>query len=90
MADKTNLDNQNLKGALDQFEVVRLRPRKHWLRQTATKGRNLVHLAMSFIAPMLILLVLMMCGSRRGRGNNFESQFIADNGRLGQLDRFCC
>ena len=86
MAHKTNLDDQNLKAALDKFAAVGPRPRKHRLGQTSTKERNLVHLGMYFIAPMIILLLLMMCRSRRGQGRNFGSQVVTDKGGLRCLD----
>jgi hypothetical protein len=90
MADKTNLDGQKLKAALDEFAEVGLRRRKNRLEETPTKKRKLVHVGMYFIAPMLLLLFLMMCRSRRRRGRNLGSQVFADTGALRCLERFPC
>jgi len=90
MADKTNLDGQKLKAALDEFAEVGLRRRKNRLEETPTKKRKLVHVGMYFIAPMLLLLFLMMCRSRRRRGRNLGSQVFADKGALRRLERFPC
>jgi len=90
MADKTNLDGQKVKGALDEFAEVGLRRRKNTLEETPTKKRKLVHVGMYFIAPMLLLLFLMMCRSRRRRGRNLGSQVFADKGALRRLERFPC
>ena len=65
MADRTNLNVQKLKAALDEFMEVGLRRRKNGLEQTPTKNRKLLHVGMYFIALMLLLLFLMMCKSRR-------------------------
>jgi hypothetical protein len=65
MADKTNLDVQKLKAALDEFVQVGLRQRKNRLEETPNKKIKLVHVGMYFIALMLFLLFLMMCSSRR-------------------------
>jgi hypothetical protein len=89
MADKTNLDGQKLKAALDEFAEVGLRRRKNRLEETPTKKRKLVHVGMYFIAPMLLLLFLM-CRSRRRRGRNLGSQVFADKGALRRLERFPC
>jgi len=61
IAYKTNLDGQRLKAARDEFAEVGLCGRKNRLEETTTKKRNLVHVAMYVIAPMLHLLLLMMC-----------------------------
>jgi len=61
MADKTNLDGQKLKAALDEFAEVGLCWRKNTLEKTLTKKSKLVHVGMYFIALMLLLLFLMMC-----------------------------
>jgi hypothetical protein len=90
MADKTNLDGQKLMAALDEFAEVGLRRRKNRLEETPTKKRKLVHVGMYFIAPMLLLLFLMMCRSRRRRGRNLGSQVFADKGALRHLERFPC
>jgi hypothetical protein len=65
MADKTNLDVQKLKAALDEFVQVGLRQRKNRLKETPNKKIKLVHVGMYFIALLLFLLFLMMCSSRR-------------------------
>jgi hypothetical protein len=65
MADKTNLDGQKLKAALNGFVEVGLRRRKNKLEETPTRKRKLMHVGMYFIAPMLLLLFLMMGRSRR-------------------------
>jgi len=65
MADKTNLDSQKLKSALNEFMEVGIRQRGNRLEETPTKKRNLLHIGMYFIALMLLLLFLMMCRSRR-------------------------
>jgi hypothetical protein len=44
MADKTNLDGQKLKEALNEFVGVRLRRTKNWLEDIATKKSKFVHL----------------------------------------------
>jgi len=90
MADKTNLDGQKLKAALDEFVEVDLRRRKNRLEETLTKNRKLVHVGIYFIAPMLLLLFLMICRSRRRRGTNLGSQVFADKSAFGRLDRFPC
>jgi hypothetical protein len=90
MADKTNLDGQKLKAALDEFADVGLRRRKNRLEETPIKKRKLVHVGMYSMAPMLLLLLLMMCRSRRRRGENMASQVFADKGALRHLKRFSC
>jgi len=52
MADKTNLDGQKLKAALDEFAGVALLRRKNRLEETPTRKRKLVYVGMYFIAPM--------------------------------------
>jgi hypothetical protein len=89
-ADKTILDGQKLKAALDEFAEVGLRRRKNRIDETPTKKRKFVHVGMYFIAPMLLLLFLMMCRYRRRRGRNPGSQVFADKGALRRLDRFPC
>jgi len=54
MADKTNLDGQKQRAALDEFVENGLLRRKNWLDETPTKKRKLVHVGMYFIAPMLL------------------------------------
>jgi len=90
MPDKTNLDGQNLKAALDKFAEDGLRRRRNRLEETLTKKRKLMHLGMYFIAPMLFLLFLMMCRFRRRRGRNLRSQVFAHKGALRCFDRFPC
>jgi len=65
MADKTDLDGQKLKAALDEFAEVGPHRRQKRLEETKTKKRKLVHVGVYFITPMLLLLFLMMCRSRR-------------------------
>jgi len=65
MADKTDLDGQKLKAAMDEFAEVGLRQRKNRVEDTLTTKTKLVHVGMYFIAPMLIVLFLIMCRSRR-------------------------
>jgi hypothetical protein len=90
MAEKTNLDGQKLKAALDEFTEDGLRPRKNRFEATPTKKRKLMHVGMYFIAPMLLLLFLLMCRSRRRRGRNLGSQVFADKCALRSLTRFPC
>jgi len=90
MADKTNLDGQKLKAALDEFAEVGLRQRMNRLEETPTKKRKLVHIGMYFIALMLLLLFLMMCRSRRRRGRNLGSQVFTEKGALRCLESFPC
>jgi len=52
MADKTNLDGQKLKAALDEFAGVALLQRKNRLAETPTRKSKLMHVGMYFIAPM--------------------------------------
>jgi hypothetical protein len=61
MADKTNLNGQKLKAALDEFAEVGLRRSNNRLKETLTKKRKLMHVGMYFIALMLLLPFLMMC-----------------------------
>jgi hypothetical protein len=82
MADKTNLDGQKRKAALDKFGEVGLRQMKNRLEETPTKKRKLVHGGLYCIAPMLLFLFLMLCRSRRRRGRNLGSQVVADNSEL--------
>jgi hypothetical protein len=82
MADKTNLDGQKLKAALNGFVEVGLRRRKNKLEETPTRKSKLMHVGMYFIAPMLLLLFLMMGRSRRQREGNLGSHVFADNGAL--------
>jgi len=65
VADKTNLDGQKLNAAQDEFVEVGPHRRKNRLEETPTKRTKLVHLAMHFIALMLLLLFLMMCRCKR-------------------------
>jgi hypothetical protein len=88
MADKTNLDGQKLKAALDEFGEVGLRRQKNRLEETPTKKRKLVLVVMYFIAPMLLVLFLKMCRSRRRRRRNLGSQVFADKCALRRLKRF--
>jgi hypothetical protein len=87
MADKTNLDGQKLKAALDEFVEVGLHRRKNRLEQTPRKNRQLVHVGMYCIALMRLLLFLMMCRSRRRRKRYLRSQVFADNGVLRHLEQ---
>jgi hypothetical protein len=70
MPNETNLDGQKLKAALDKFADIGFLQRKNQLEETLTKKSKLMHVGMNFIAPMLLLLVLMMCRSRWGQGTN--------------------
>jgi len=74
MADKTYLDGQNLMAALDKFAEAGLRRRKNRLADTSANKRNLIHIVMHFIAPMLLLFVRMMPRYRRRWGRNLQSQ----------------
>jgi len=78
MADKTNLNGQKLKTALDEYLEVGLCWMTNWLKYTPPKMWNLVHVGMYFIAPMLCFLPLMMCRYRRRWGRNHGSQVFAD------------
>jgi len=60
MANKTNLDGQKLKTALDEFTEVDLCRRKNRLEDIPTKKRKLLHIGMHFVARMLLLLFLMI------------------------------
>jgi len=64
MADKTNVDGQKHKAALDQFVEVGVRPGKKRINETTTKKGKFVHVGMYFIALMLLMLFLMMCRYR--------------------------
>jgi len=86
MADKTNFDGQKLKAALDEFAEVGHCRRKNRLEETLIKKRKLVHDGIYFIAPMLLLLFLMMCRSRRRRGRNLRSQVFTHKGALRRLE----
>jgi hypothetical protein len=86
MADKTNLDGQKLKTALDEFADVGLRQRKNRLEEAPTKKRKLVHVGMYFMTPMLLLLFRMMCRSRRRCGENLGSQVFSAKGALRRLE----
>jgi len=74
MADKTYLDGQNLMAALDKFAEAGLRRRKNRLADTPANKRNLIHIVMHFIAPMLLLFVRMMPRYRGRWGRNLRSQ----------------
>jgi len=65
LADKSNLDGQKLKAALDKLADVGLRQRKNRIDETQTKKRKFVYVGMYFITLMLLLLFLIMCGYRR-------------------------
>ena len=65
IADHTNLDGQKLKAPRDESAEVCLRQRKNVVNKTPTKKRKLMHIGMYFVAPMLLLLFLIMCRSRR-------------------------
>jgi len=80
MANKTNLDGQKLKVALDEFTEVGLRGRENRLKETPTRMRKLIHVGKYFIAPMLHLLFLMMYSFRRRRRRNLGLQVIAVRG----------
>jgi hypothetical protein len=90
MADKTMLDGQKLKAALDEFAEFGLRRRKNRLEETPTKKRKLMHVGMYFIALMLVLLFLVMWKSRRQQGRNLGSQVFTNKGELRCLKRFSC
>ena len=72
MGDKINLDGQKLKAALDEFTEVSLHKRKIRLEETPTKKWKPMHGGMYFSAPMLVLLFLRMCRSRRRRGRKYQ------------------
>jgi len=90
MADKTNLDGQKPKAAVDEIGEDALRGQTNRLEETPTKKRTLVHLGMYITALMLLFILLMMCRSRRRQGKNLGSQVLADNGALQRLHRFPC
>ena len=54
MANKTNLDAQKPKAALDTFADIGLRRRKNMIKDTPTYKKTLVHFGMYFITPMLL------------------------------------
>jgi hypothetical protein len=68
MADKTNLDGQTPKAALDVYAEFGRCRRKNRLEATPKKKRKLVHIGMYFITPMFLLLFLVMCRSRKTTG----------------------
>jgi len=70
MADRTNLQGQIHKVALNRLAEVGFHGRKHWLKATLTKRSRLVHDVLYFIAPMLLWLLLIICISRRQQGRN--------------------
>jgi hypothetical protein len=86
MAEKSDLDGQKLKVPLDEFVEVGLHGRNERLQETLTKNRKLVHSGMYFIAPMLLLLFLMMCSSRRRPARNLRSQVFTHKGALRPLE----
>ena len=90
MADKTNLDCQIPKAAVDEIGEDALRGQTNRLEETPTKKRTLVHLGMYITALMLLFIFLMMCRSRRRQGKNLGSKVLADNGALQRLHRFPC
>jgi len=90
MADKTNLDGQKPKTALNKFPEVALHQRENRIDKTPTKNRKFVHVGMYFIAPMLLLLFLMMCWYRRQRGWSQQSPVLATQSVLRLLDWFSC
>jgi len=65
MADKTNLDGQKLKAALDKFVESGVHEGNNMLYETATRKWNLVHIGVYFISPMWLLLFMMMGRYRR-------------------------
>ena len=90
MADKTNLDGQKLQGALDEFTGIGISRRQNRLEESPTWKRKLLQVGMYFIAPMLLLLFLMMCLTRRRLGRNLGSQVFGNNGVLQRLKLFPC
>jgi len=54
MANKTNLNGQKPKAALDIFADIGLRRRKNRINDTPTFKKTLVHCGMYFITPMLL------------------------------------
>jgi len=64
-ADKTNINCQKLKAALDECTEGGLRRRQNRLKESLTKKWTLVQGGMYFIAPMLHLIFLTMCRYRR-------------------------
>jgi len=90
MADKTNLAGQIIKAAPDELAEVGLYQMKIRPKDTVTKERNVMHIGMYFIAPMLLLLFRMMCRYRRRWGRNRGSQVFTSRGGLRCVGRFPC
>jgi hypothetical protein len=65
MADNTNLDGQYVNAAVDMFTEIGRRRRKARIEDNPTNKTCMMHLGMYFIAPMLHLLLVMMCRSGR-------------------------
>lgn len=62
MVDKTILDGQKSKPALDEFDEINLCHSKNRIDETPTEKRNFVHVGMYFISQILLLLLLRKCG----------------------------
>jgi len=90
MADKTNLDGQKLKAALDESAGVGLHRRKNWLDEILTRKEKLVHDVLCILAPVLLCLFLMMCTYIRRCERNLGSQVLADIAASRRLDRLPC
>jgi len=60
LADKTHLDGQRVKAALDEFGEVGLGRRKNGIDETPTTKMTFIHIGMYFIAQMLCSLFLIM------------------------------
>jgi len=88
MAEKTNLDGQKLKPALDEFSEVGLYRSNDQLEETPTTKSKLMHIGMYFVALMVLLFFFMMCRYRKRQVRYLGSQVFAGQGALRRLDQF--
>jgi hypothetical protein len=77
-ADKTNRDDHKLNAALDHLVMDGLSLRKNMLEDTLTQKRKLPHIDKYFIAPMLLLLLVIIAKCRRQQGTNLGLQAFPD------------
>ena len=65
MADQTNLDGQKLEVTLNEFAEIGLYQSEIRINETSSNQRKFVHVRMYFFAPVLLLLLLKVCGYTR-------------------------
>jgi len=90
MADRTNLNGQKLKAALDEFAEVDLRRTHNRIDNTPTNKRQCVQVGTYVIARMLHSLFLMMCSYGRQQGRNHSSPVFPMEGPFRPLYRVPC